>query len=148
MGAAVVVSVGLILGVGWPAAATPPSSAPSPAASSSTESPSSPVVPVPGGPAGAGGPAADHLQPKDLGAARRELRGEVVARKADGTPWNHVAEVMDAQRGLLKRIGSIRYEMRLGHRMTVDQRANLQLKLSYASRMLDYSYKYVPTRGI
>ncbi|MFV2114223.1 polymorphic toxin type 28 domain-containing protein [Micromonospora sp. LOL_025] len=86
----------------------------------------------------------DHLQPKDLGAAKRELRGEVVARKADGTPWNHVAEVRDAQRGLLKRVNSIKDRMRFGQRMTVDERVNLQVELSYASRMLDYSYKYVP----
>ncbi|MFI5797480.1 polymorphic toxin type 28 domain-containing protein, partial [Streptomyces sp. NPDC051677] len=39
----------------------------------------------------------EHLQMKDLTAAARELKGEVVARKADGTPWDHVHEVRDAQ---------------------------------------------------
>ncbi len=35
----------------------------------------------------------EHLTEKDLDGARRELDGEVVARKSDGTPWDHVDEV-------------------------------------------------------
>uniref|UniRef100_UPI002455AA06 polymorphic toxin type 28 domain-containing protein n=1 Tax=Nocardia brasiliensis TaxID=37326 RepID=UPI002455AA06 len=43
----------------------------------------------------------EHLTERDLDAARRELNGEVVARKPDGTPWYHVREVRDAQNGLV-----------------------------------------------
>ncbi|HEX3590372.1 MAG TPA: polymorphic toxin type 28 domain-containing protein [Pseudonocardiaceae bacterium] len=44
----------------------------------------------------------EHLTDRDLDAARRELDGEVVATKSDGTPWDHVDEVQNAQRGLGK----------------------------------------------
>jgi RHS repeat-associated protein len=87
---------------------------------------------------------ADHLQSKDLSAARRELRGEVVARRRDGTPYDHVKEVRDAQAGLYNRIGAIKRRMNDTRSLTPEERADLQIELSYASRMLDYSYKYVP----
>jgi len=46
----------------------------------------------------------EHLSDRDLDAARRELAGEVVARKSDGTPWDHLREVQEAQLGLVSRI--------------------------------------------
>ncbi|MFE5096172.1 polymorphic toxin type 28 domain-containing protein [Streptomyces sp. NPDC056638] len=36
---------------------------------------------------------AEHLTMKDLIGATRELKGEVVKRKASGVPWDHVDEV-------------------------------------------------------
>ncbi|MEU4556715.1 polymorphic toxin type 28 domain-containing protein [Micromonospora violae] len=86
----------------------------------------------------------DHLQPKDLTGAQRELRGEVLsARRSNGTPYDHIDEVTSAQAGLYNRIGTIK--SRLGT-VNLDSatRASLQIELGYASRMLDYSYKYVP----
>lgn len=85
----------------------------------------------------------EHLQPRDLDAARRELAGEVVARKPDGTPWNHVQEVQDAQRGLVVVIERIR--RRLGHvGLSAADRAVLLDDLARASRLLDHSENFVP----
>jgi RHS repeat-associated protein len=44
-------------------------------------------------------------------AARREANGEVVARKADGTPFDHVAELKEARNGLDKIRKAIEREM-------------------------------------
>ncbi|MFD8081626.1 polymorphic toxin-type HINT domain-containing protein [Kitasatospora sp. NPDC059722] len=86
---------------------------------------------------------AEHLTFRDLDAAQRELGGEVVARKADGTPWDHVGEVRDAQKGLLNRIHQIKVQM---SKAGVDDPSfpSLQDELSQASKLLDYSEKYVP----
>jgi RHS repeat-associated protein len=85
----------------------------------------------------------EHLTDRDLDAARRELNGEVVARKADGTPWDHVHEVRDAQNGLLNRINQI--NRRLGWPgLSSAERASLEGELGEASRMLDYSEQFVP----
>ncbi|EPH07262.1 hypothetical protein HMPREF1531_00320 [Propionibacterium sp. oral taxon 192 str. F0372] len=85
----------------------------------------------------------EHLTEKDLDAARRELDGEVVARKPDGTPWNHVHEVRDAQNGLRNRIEVLK--RRIGDtRLTEAQRNEAQAELSEASRLLDHSKGYVP----
>ncbi|MGK5446744.1 polymorphic toxin type 28 domain-containing protein, partial [Streptomyces radiopugnans] len=86
---------------------------------------------------------AEHLTFRDLDAAQRELAGEVVARKPDGTPWDHVAEVRDAQTGLLKRMHQIKVQM---SKVGVEDPSfpALQAELSQASKLLDYSEKYVP----
>lgn len=85
----------------------------------------------------------EHITPRDLDAARRELGGEVVARKADGTPWDHVNEVRDAQRGLQNRIG--RLQRQLGNpNMSEAARAEAQRELAEASRLLDHTEQYVP----
>ncbi|MFJ9448000.1 polymorphic toxin type 28 domain-containing protein [Kitasatospora sp. NPDC101235] len=86
---------------------------------------------------------AEHLTFRDLDAARRELAGEVVARKPDGTPWDHVAEVRDAQTGLLNRMHQIKVQM---SKAGVDDPSfpGLQAELSQASKLLDYSEKYAP----
>ncbi len=85
----------------------------------------------------------EHLTDRDLDAARRELDGEVVARKADGTPWNHVQEVREAQNGLLNRIAQLKKT--LGDlRLSDAARAEAQRELSEASRLLDYSKQFVP----
>ncbi|MFF1446248.1 polymorphic toxin type 28 domain-containing protein [Streptomyces sp. NPDC058295] len=88
----------------------------------------------------------EHLQMKDLTAAARELKGEVVARKADGTPWDHVHEVVDAQKGLINTIGDI--NKRLAHPKTGGaDRELLVADLGRASRMLDFSEQFVPRPG-
>ncbi|MEY8042170.1 putative T7SS-secreted protein [Saccharopolyspora cebuensis] len=85
----------------------------------------------------------EHLTERDLDAARRELDGEVVARKPNGEPWDHVKEVQDAQRGLSNRIDQINRQ--LGNtRTTPEQRAALEDELSEASRLLDRSEEFVP----
>ncbi|MFE7402822.1 polymorphic toxin type 28 domain-containing protein [Streptomyces sp. NPDC057557] len=50
---------------------------------------------------------AEHLTMKDLIGATRELKGEVVKRKASGVPWDHVDEVRNAQGFLLNQIAAI-----------------------------------------
>ncbi|GAA1649777.1 polymorphic toxin type 28 domain-containing protein [Actinoplanes couchii] len=86
---------------------------------------------------------ATHITARDLDAAKRELAGEVVKRKADGTPWDHVHEVRDAQQGLIDVIKRIKGRLR--HPTLPDaERASLNVDLSRASRMLDYTEKFVP----
>jgi RHS repeat-associated protein len=53
----------------------------------------------------------EHTTKQDLDAARRESKGEVVARKKDGTPYDHQKEVADAQKGLKNEIGKIKKEL-------------------------------------
>jgi hypothetical protein len=85
----------------------------------------------------------EHLTDRDLDAARRELDGEVVATKSNGTPWDHVDEVRTAQRGLLNRIGQLKRQ--LGDtRIALADKAALQSELSEASRLLDRSEQFVP----
>jgi RHS repeat-associated protein len=80
----------------------------------------------------------EHLTERDLDAARRESKGEVVSRKPDGTPYNHLQEVREAQQGLLNRIERIRN--RLGYPNLADaERAALERELSEASRLLDHA---------
>lgn len=85
----------------------------------------------------------EHLTDRDLDAARRELNGETVATKADGTPWDHVDEVQNAQRGLVNRIGQINRQLG-DSRISAAERAALTGELSEASKLLDYSEQFVP----
>lgn len=85
----------------------------------------------------------EHLTDKDLDGARRELNGEVVARKGDGTPWDHVIEVREAQAGLTNQIN--RLKRQLGDsRLAPEDRPVIEAELSEASRLLDYSEQWVP----
>lgn len=85
----------------------------------------------------------EHLTERDLDAARRELDGEVVALRPDGTPFDHVGEVRDSQRGLKNIINTI--NNRLSHPETTRvEREQLQDALSDASRLLDRSEQFVP----
>jgi hypothetical protein len=87
-------------------------------------------------------PKAPRQVGRDLDAARRELRGEVVARKPNGTPYDHVGEVREAQTGLLNRINQI--NRRLGWPgLSATERASLTRELGEASRLLDYSEQWV-----
>lgn len=85
----------------------------------------------------------EHLTDRDLDAARRELNGEVVAQKADGTPWDHVDEVRNAQRGLRNRVRSLQKQLS-DPNLSAAERAAAQSELSEASRLLDYSRQFVP----
>nr|WP_234799916.1 polymorphic toxin type 28 domain-containing protein [Mycobacteroides abscessus] len=85
----------------------------------------------------------EHLTDKDLDAARRELNGEVVARKPDGTPWDHVQEVRDAQLGLVNRIEQLKRILG-DSRTSGDAASAAQSELSEASRLLDRSEQFVP----
>lgn len=101
-----------------------------------------------GGSSDGGGPTKtdrlkEHLTDRDLDAARRELNGEVVARKPDGTPWDHVDEVRNAQRGLVNRISQIKQQLG-DSRISDADRTALNAELSEASRLLDYSEQFVP----
>jgi len=85
----------------------------------------------------------EHLTPKDLEAAQRELNGEVVATKSGGDPYDHINEVREAQQGLVNRIQTLQRQM-ADSRIDDATRASIQAELSQASRLLDYSKKYVP----
>jgi hypothetical protein len=85
----------------------------------------------------------EHLTDKDLDGARRELNGEVVARKGDGTPWDHVTEVREAQNGLSNQINRLKRQLS-DSRLSPEDRPAIEAELSEASRLLDYSEQWVP----
>lgn len=85
----------------------------------------------------------EHVTERDLDAARRELNGEVVARKPDGTPWDHVDEVRNAQRGLANRIEQLKRQLQ-DTRLSDADRATAQDELTEASKLLDRTKGYVP----
>nr|WP_296066413.1 polymorphic toxin type 28 domain-containing protein [uncultured Actinoplanes sp.] len=85
----------------------------------------------------------EHLTDKDLDAARREMNGEVVRTKSTGQPWDHVDEVRNAQRGLVKRIDQLK-RLLGDSRVSDAERATYQDELSEASRLLDHSEQYLP----
>ena len=87
----------------------------------------------------------EHLTDRDLDAARRELNGEVVARKPDGTPWDHVREVKEAQLGLVNRIEKLKRQL-TDSRTAASDKPALVAELSDASRLLDHSERFVPRR--
>jgi hypothetical protein len=67
----------------------------------------------------------------------------VVARKSDGTPWDHVDEVRNAQRGLINRIRQLKREVG-DARLPEEQHSAAQDELGEASRLLDHSEQFVP----
>jgi hypothetical protein len=85
----------------------------------------------------------EHLSDRDLDAARRELQGEVVARKPNGTPWDHVREVQEAQRGLVNRVTRLQRQLEDGRTSDAEKPA-IETELSQASRLLDHSERFVP----
>jgi hypothetical protein len=85
----------------------------------------------------------EHILNGELDAARRELAGEVVARKPNGVPWDHVHELQDAQRGLLNRIRAINGRLGRGN-LDPGVRADLLKELGEASRLLDKTEEYSP----
>ncbi|MDX3187734.1 polymorphic toxin type 28 domain-containing protein [Streptomyces sp. MN03-5084-2B] len=85
----------------------------------------------------------EHLTDKDLDGARRELNGEVVARKGDGTPWDHATEVREAQTGLSNQTNRLKRQLS-DSRLAPEDRPAIETELSEASRLLDYSEQWVP----
>ena len=79
----------------------------------------------------------------ELDAARREAAGEVVKRKANGIPYNHVKELQDAQNGLLNRIAAI-YKQLANPALNGATRSALQRELSEASKLLDKTEEFLP----
>jgi RHS repeat-associated protein len=78
------------------------------------------------------------LEPRHMDAARRELNGEVVARRPDGVPFDHVTEVREAMNGLRNTV--IGLQRKLGHPgLTAGQRAATEASLSAGSRLLDWA---------
>jgi hypothetical protein len=85
----------------------------------------------------------EHLTDRDLDGARRELNGEVVKLKSSGKPWDHVDEVRNAQRGLVRRINQLK-RLLGDSRVSDADRAAYQSELSEASKLLDHSEQFVP----
>lgn len=83
------------------------------------------------------------LNPETLDAARRELRGEVVKLKPDGIPYDHVRKVKNIQKGLKNTIANMQKVLRM-QSCSPAQRAEVERIISEASRLLDYSEKFVP----
>lgn len=61
----------------------------------------------------------EHITDRDLEAAQRELNGETVSTRSDGTPYDHVDEVRNAQNGLMNRIDTLKKMIGSG-RLTPD----------------------------
>lgn len=85
----------------------------------------------------------EHTTDRDLQAAQRELNGETVATKSDGTPYDHVQEVRDAQNGLMNRIDTLKKMIGSG-KLTPGASEVAQQRLGYLSKLLDRTEKYVP----
>jgi len=79
----------------------------------------------------------------DLDAARIEYKGGTTAFKRSGERYQHDREVKDTQRGYKRDIASLR--RMLGQNITPEQRRRAQALLSFASRQLDYTEKYIPS---
>lgn len=84
-----------------------------------------------------------HLTRRDLDAARRELTGEVVARKSDGTPFDHIQEVRHSQYGLLNIINR-NNRLLSNQNLAPEVRERLTKELARASQLLDHSENFVP----
>jgi uncharacterized phage-associated protein len=84
-----------------------------------------------------------HILNGELDAARRESAGEVVARKKDGTPWNHVKELSDAQNGLLNRINELKKQLE-NINLGQEDKAELIRELKEASKLLDKTEHFLP----
>ena len=86
------------------------------------------------------------LTDQTLQAARKELRGEIVARKATGIPYDHIKKVQNAQRGLAKQIETLKKSLN-NPQLNQQARNDIQNKLVEASKLLDKSERYVPRGG-
>ena len=81
--------------------------------------------------------------PKDrCRAAFREDRGEVVSVKHDGTPHDHVRKVKNVQRGLKENAANLQDLLR-DPSASRQQRMQAERLLSRASKLLDYSERFV-----
>ena len=85
---------------------------------------------------------AQHIDARTLDAARRELAGEVVKLRSDGIPFDHVKEVIDAQNGFKNLINDAKQMLAKGP--SEAERQQLEYIISEASKLLDWTEKYVP----
>jgi hypothetical protein len=76
------------------------------------------------------------FKPRDIDAALREARGEIVAVKPNGQPYNHIAKLQDVANGLTKGIDRIKGIMG-DTRTSSSERASLKNLLSSTSKLLD-----------
>jgi RHS repeat-associated protein len=84
------------------------------------------------------------LTNRNLDAARRELNNEVVARKPDGSPYDHVTKVRNAMRGLRNRIDEINNKLGSPSAQLSDaERSSLTSELGEASRLLDHAKNFL-----
>lgn len=82
------------------------------------------------------------LKPSDLEAYRIEARGGVVARKGDGTPYDHVAKVDQGLQGIVNITESLK--QRLGYLdLSPAERVILRVDLRRYSRLLDEVERYL-----
>jgi RHS repeat-associated protein len=72
---------------------------------------------------------------RHINAALREARGEVVARRQDGKPFDHINELREARNGLLKDIQAMKNQYK--HELGESQAMRLNNSLGRASKMLD-----------
>jgi RHS repeat-associated protein len=72
---------------------------------------------------------------RHINAALREARGEIVAVRPDGKPFDHINDLRETANGLRRDIGQLRSQY--GRSMGEDQAMRLGRQISRASRMLD-----------
>jgi len=86
-----------------------------------------------------------HLTELDIRGAQGDIAGKPIINRATGKPFQHLKEVQEAQRGLVKEIE--RLKKVLGDtNLSVAERAELQRQLSEGSKLLDLSEQYVPRK--
>jgi RHS repeat-associated protein len=83
------------------------------------------------------------LDKKHLNAAKKELDGKVVARKADGTPFDHVTEVRNAQQGIANQIQKLEDSL-ANCPAGSSEKAALEKSISELSKFLDNTTGWVP----
>jgi RHS repeat-associated protein len=84
----------------------------------------------------------DPLNARHFDAVRKERNGQVVARKNNGQPFDHVKEVQEAMRGLKRDIEKLKGVLGRGN-LLPDQRNRAQDLLSNASKRLDNAEKAI-----
>jgi hypothetical protein len=82
------------------------------------------------------------LDQRHIDAVRRELKGEVVHTKPDGTPSDHVTEYRQEQDRVRKRIADLR-RIISDSRCSAEDKTAAQRELADASRLLDWTEKNV-----
>jgi hypothetical protein len=78
------------------------------------------------------------LDPNHVKAAMLEKKGVVVARKADGTPFDHLTETRAAMRGARDRTILLRKYLS-DPNLSAGMRAAVESELKELSKMLDYA---------
>ncbi len=85
------------------------------------------------------------LNPREIDAVRRELKGEVVATKRDGTAYDHVQEYTQEQSRVRKQIAKLQWIIGADGCSPGDKTA-AERELKEASKLLDWSEKNVVPR--